>query len=96
MKSQISLNRRSAAKHLDKLLDDALEQTFPASDPVAIDFEQFDSSSRCCCQVHPDRSKETAIIKDIARGRPKIHFQCTARNRKALRARQTIAESGLA
>jgi hypothetical protein len=26
MKSQISLNRRSAAKHLDKLLDDALEQ----------------------------------------------------------------------
>jgi hypothetical protein len=44
MKSQISLNRRSAAKHLDKLLDDALEQTFPASDPVAIDFEQFDSS----------------------------------------------------
>jgi hypothetical protein len=30
------LNRQSRAEHLDKLLDDALGQTFPASDPVAI------------------------------------------------------------
>lgn len=40
------LNRQSRAEHLDKLLDEALEQTFPASDPVAIDFEQSVSSLR--------------------------------------------------
>ena len=30
----------SALAHLDWLLDQALEQTFPASDAVAIDFER--------------------------------------------------------
>ena len=30
----------SALVHLDGLLDQALEQTFPASDAVAIDFER--------------------------------------------------------
>ena len=30
------------AKHLDKLLDGALIDTFPASDPVAINIERFD------------------------------------------------------
>jgi len=30
----------SALAHLDCLLDEALEQTFPASDAVAIDFER--------------------------------------------------------
>ena len=30
----------SALAHLDMLLDEALEQTFPASDAVAIDFER--------------------------------------------------------
>jgi hypothetical protein len=29
-----------ALAHLDELLDEALEQTFPASDAVAIDFER--------------------------------------------------------
>jgi hypothetical protein len=29
----------SAAAHLNELLDEALQQTFPASDPVAIDIE---------------------------------------------------------
>ena len=29
-----------ALAHLDALLDEALEQTFPASDAVAIDFER--------------------------------------------------------
>jgi hypothetical protein len=29
-----------ALAHLDRLLDEALEQTFPASDAVAIDFER--------------------------------------------------------
>jgi hypothetical protein len=30
----------SALAHLDRLLDEALEQTFPASDAVAIDIER--------------------------------------------------------
>jgi len=30
----------AASAHLDELLDEALEQTFPASDAVAIDFER--------------------------------------------------------
>jgi hypothetical protein len=30
----------SALAHLDELLDEALEQTFPASDAVAIDIER--------------------------------------------------------
>jgi hypothetical protein len=30
----------SAIAHLDELLDEALEQTFPASDAVAIDIER--------------------------------------------------------
>jgi hypothetical protein len=28
------------AAHIDELLDEALKQTFPASDPVAIDIER--------------------------------------------------------
>jgi hypothetical protein len=28
---------RAASAHLDELLDEALKQTFPASDPIAID-----------------------------------------------------------
>jgi hypothetical protein len=35
----------SALAHLDGLLDEALEQTFPASDAVAIDIE-FESHDR--------------------------------------------------
>ena len=37
-KSQRASSR--ALAHLDGLLDEALEQTFPASDAVAIDFER--------------------------------------------------------
>ena len=29
----------AASVHLNELLDEALEQTFPASDPIAINFE---------------------------------------------------------
>ena len=38
----------SAVAHLDGLLDEALEQTFPASDAVAIDFEResYDREAR--------------------------------------------------
>ena len=50
------LNRESRAEHLDKLLDEALEQTFPASDPVAIDFERSGDSSGRDSAVEPDQS----------------------------------------
>jgi hypothetical protein len=30
----------SGPAHLDRLLDEALEETFPASDPIAINFEE--------------------------------------------------------
>jgi len=50
------LNRQSRAEHLDKLLDEALEQTFPASDPVAIDFERSGDSSGRDSAVEPDQS----------------------------------------
>lgn len=30
----------AGAAHLDELLDQALEETFPASDPVAVRFDQ--------------------------------------------------------
>ena len=32
--------QRAPAAHIDELLDEALKQTFPASDPVAIDIER--------------------------------------------------------
>lgn len=36
--------RQSQGEHLDALLDDALEETFPASDPVAIGVEEKETS----------------------------------------------------
>jgi hypothetical protein len=72
------LNRQSRAEHLDKLLDEALEQTFPASDPVAIDFERSGDSSGCC-RARPKRSDETAISREDA-GRGK----CCSRGSKDL------------
>lgn len=84
MKSQISLNRRSAAKHLDKLLDDALEQTFPASDPVAIDFEQFDSSSLDAAveSTRTDQRKPQSLKTSLAAG---LRFISNARHETAKR-----------
>jgi hypothetical protein len=35
---------RAAKAHIDELLDEALEQTFPASDPVAIDIEEHQTA----------------------------------------------------
>ena len=51
----------SALAHLDGLLDEALEQTFPASDAVAIDFER---------ESH-DRRHEFSIpaLRSLATGR---------------------------
>jgi hypothetical protein len=61
MKSQISLNRRSAAKHLDKLLDDALEQTYLAIAHMAeprlagaggqLSGPQWDQLVASCCNL---------------------------------------------
>jgi hypothetical protein len=39
---------RSKAAHLDELLDEALEETFPASDPIAISFEEREVSREVC------------------------------------------------
>jgi hypothetical protein len=38
-----SLGVTSEAEHLEELLDEALNETFPASDPVAITIEQRDA-----------------------------------------------------
>lgn len=32
-----STDEKEKSKHIEKLLDEALEETFPASDPVAVD-----------------------------------------------------------
>jgi hypothetical protein len=37
---------RAAKTHIDELLDEALEETFPASDSVAIDIEASDNLKR--------------------------------------------------
>lgn len=57
------LNRQSRAEHLDKLLDEALEQTFPASDPVAIDFERSGDSSGCCRARPNGRMRQQSVEK---------------------------------
>ncbi len=36
---RLQKNRPAADVHLNELLDEALQETFPASDPVAIDVE---------------------------------------------------------
>jgi hypothetical protein len=35
---------QSRLEHLDKMLDEALEETFPASDPIAVDVEHSKTS----------------------------------------------------
>lgn len=40
-KHQSSTDSSDEAAHLEQLLDEALEESFPASDPVAIDFGQL-------------------------------------------------------
>jgi hypothetical protein len=35
-----AFSRSSKKQHVEDLLDEALEESFPASDPVAIDFER--------------------------------------------------------
>jgi hypothetical protein len=37
-------SEQSECEHLDALLDEALEETFPASDPVAIEVEKVELS----------------------------------------------------
>ena len=37
-------SEQSECEHLDALLDEALEETFPASDPVAIEIEKVELS----------------------------------------------------
>ena len=84
MKSQISLNRRSAAKHLDKLLDDALEQTFPASDPVAIDFEQFNSSSLDAAVESTRTDQSLALSSRLSDQGRNVSFSASAKKRRSV------------
>jgi hypothetical protein len=51
-----------ALAHLDGLLDEALEQTFPASDAVAIDFEResYDSEAQVLDSRTPLAGKRKA------------------------------------
>ena len=46
------------AAHLDKLLDDALRETFPASDPIAI---TIDKSSQAIAPDNPEDPDNVAI-----------------------------------
>jgi hypothetical protein len=43
-----------AAAHLDKLLDEALNETFPASDPVAINIERATDQPVVTLKRSPD------------------------------------------
>ena len=52
----------SALAHLDGLLDEALEQTFPASDAVAIDIER---------ESH-DREARVLDSRTLLSGNPKV------------------------
>jgi hypothetical protein len=36
---RVELAEPSRKKHLDELLDEALKETFPASDPIAVDVD---------------------------------------------------------
>ena len=52
----------SALAHLDGLLDEALEQTFPASDAVAIDFKR----------ESPDRDARLLDSRTLLAGNRKV------------------------
>jgi hypothetical protein len=59
-------------------------QTFPASDPVAIDFEQFDSSSLDAAveSTRTDQKKPQSLDTSIAAG---LRFISNARHETAMR-----------
>jgi hypothetical protein len=48
-----------AADHVEKLLDDALAQTFPASDPVAVDVPRRPVPPRPFDNCHKKRGRFT-------------------------------------
>lgn len=53
--------RETATSHLNELLDEALKETFPASDPIAIDVERpqrrdsDEAAPGTLCQVATER-----------------------------------------
>jgi hypothetical protein len=52
---------RRSWSHLDNLLDEALMETFPASDPVAIDVENVElTASRHSDKRAPHKKKKSA------------------------------------
>jgi hypothetical protein len=64
---------RSDAAHLDKLLDEALRETFPASDPIAITVEKASKGVEAGGLRSPDEperpeepdSQEVAVISTL-------------------------------
>jgi len=49
--------------HLNELLDEALEQTFPASDPIAVDFG-IESTERGSAETSESRAPLTRARKE--------------------------------
>ena len=60
----------SVLAHLDGLLDEALEQTFPASDAVAIDFE---------CVSH-DREARVLDSRTLLAGNRKVGWKAAQKH----------------
>jgi hypothetical protein len=65
---------RSEAVHLDKLLDEALRETFPASDPIAITVEKVSEGVVLGALLTPDEpecpsgapdSEEAVVISTL-------------------------------
>ena len=44
-------SRPSTFKHIDTLLDEALQESFPASDPIAVDFREPQNMTRALHNV---------------------------------------------
>lgn len=63
MKHQHKLSSATMA-HLNELLDEALKQTFPASDPIAINIEldQWNAELVSSSLVRPERRKASKLI----------------------------------
>ena len=56
-----AFSRSSKKQHVEDLLDEALEESFPASDPVAIDFDSISRQRRGTWHANtPPRTTEKA------------------------------------
>ena len=60
----------AAARHLDDMLDEALAQSFPASDPIAISFGPTPEERSDASVASPDRQSTQAPSHPTAFIRP--------------------------